>query len=377
MTPTPIQELTFKHFIDGHHIVGESQTGSGKTAAFLLPLLNEINLKEAAPQVLVLAPTRELALQTEEEAFELTRGLFGAKTALVCGGLSFKNQIQRVKHGANVIIGTPGRVLSMIEKHIIQTNQIHYLVLDEVDRMLDMGFIDEVEAIWSKLPKNLRALCFSATMPYEVKALFDRYLSEGYQHIKIEKKQVTVDQLDHSFVRIPELKKLPFLEEYLTKNEFDKIIVFAQTKRSVNELQNVMQVEGYEIFGLHGDVDQYERINAMKAVKAAKKVILVATDVASRGLNLNDVDLVVNFDMPQDPEDYVHRVGRTARAGKSGKAIMFVTPSEDRKLKLLERSNKLQIKEVDEEGKTVHRQVEEQRGGYKGGGGRRRQPRPQ
>jgi superfamily II DNA/RNA helicase len=145
-------------------------------------------------------------------------------------------------------------------------------------------------------------------MPYEVKALFDRFLVDGYQHIQIEKKQIVVDQLDHSFVRIPELKKLPFLESYLTANQFDKILVFAQTKRSVNELQNIMNVEGYEIFGLHGDVDQYERINAMKAVKAANKVILVATDVASRGLNLNDIDLVVNFDMPQDPEDYVHRV---------------------------------------------------------------------
>lgn len=375
-TPTPIQELTFKHFTDGHHIVGESQTWSGKTAAFLLPILNAMNLKEAAPQVLVLAPTRELALQTEEEAFELTRGLFGAKTALVCGGLSFRNQIQRVQRGANVIIGTPGRVLAMIEKRLIQTNQVHYLVLDEVDRMLDMWFIDEVEAIWSKLPKSLRALCFSATMPYEVKALFDRFLVDGYQHIQIEKKQITVDQLDHSFVRIPELKKLPFLESYLTAQQFDKIIVFAQTKRSVNELQNIMRVEWYEVFGLHGDVDQYERINAMKAVKAAKKVILVATDVASRGLNLNDVDLVVNFDMPQDPEDYVHRVWRTARAWKSGKAIMFVTPSEDRKLKQLERANKLQIKEVDEAGNVIPRPQEHARGGsHYGWGGRRRQPR--
>lgn len=186
-------------------------------------------------------------------------------------------------------------------------------------------------------------------MPYEVKALFDRFLPEGYQHIQIEKKQILVDQLDHSFIRMSDGRKLTFLEEYLTINEFDKILVFAQTKRSVNELQNILNVEGYEVFGLHGDVDQYERINAMKAVKAAKKVILVATDVASRGLNLNDIDLVVNFDMPQDPEDYVHRVGRTARAGKAGKAIMFVTPSEDRKLKQLERTNKFQIKEFDME----------------------------
>lgn len=175
-TPTPIQDLTFKHFVAGHHLVGQSQTGSGKTAAFLLPMLNVINPKEAAPQILILAPTRELALQTEEEAFELTRGLFGAKTALVCGGMSFRNQITKIQHGANVIIGTPGRVLAMLEKNILQTNQLRYFVLDEVDRMLDMGFIDEVEAIWSKLPHKMQVLCFSATMPPEVKSLFDSHL---------------------------------------------------------------------------------------------------------------------------------------------------------------------------------------------------------
>ena len=205
-------------------------------------------------------------------------------------------------------------------------------------------------------------MCFSATMPHELIRMFEKHLEAGYQHIQIAKEQTLVRELDHAFMRVSEMQKLPTLEAYLQRHDFQKVVVFAQTKRAVGELYDALRINGYLTMELHGDIDQYGRMKATREFKTSTKVILVATDVASRGLNFNDVDLVINFDMPQDPEDYVHRVGRTARAGKSGKALMFVTPSEVRKLSFLERANKMQIKEIDAAGNIVPRQPESSRG---------------
>lgn len=358
---TPIQEQTIVAFNNGKDIVGQSQTGTGKTAAFTLPLINVLDPEVKKIQALILVPTRELAQQTQEEFFNL--GRYARIRALAAyGGKSVRFQKKLLDEGMQVAICTPGRAIDLIERGYIDPTFIEYFVLDEVDRMLDMGFIDDVEWMRAQCKNLKQTMLFSATITSEVKHIISRHLQPDHTFIAIEPEQIVVDRIDHAFTIAPHITKPDLLINWIESHKEHKIIVFTQTKYATTDLANLLYDKGYSVGQLSGDMEQRERQASLKDYKENRIKIMVATDVASRGLNMKDIDLVINFDVPQDPESYVHRIGRTARAGKSGKAIMFVTEGEMKSVNIIEKRNKIKIKQIDADGNEVAR-VESARGG--------------
>ncbi len=336
-TPSPIQALSLPPLLEGRDILGQAQTGTGKTAAFALPILEKLNLKQKSPQVLVLAPTRELAIQVAEAFQSYARYLKGFHILPIYGGQGYESQIRALKRGVHVVVGTPGRVMDHMRKGTLKLDQLKHLVLDEADEMLRMGFIDDVEWVMSHTPDDRQIALFSATMPREIAKVANTYLTDPV-HVKIEVKTTTADTIRQRYWQVGGLHKLDALTRILEVEAFDAMIIFVRTKTATVELAEKLEARGYSSAALNGDISQTLRERTVEKLKKGDIDILVATDVAARGLDVGRISHVVNYDIPYDTEAYVHRIGRTGRAGRSGDAILFVSRRETRMLKSIERA---------------------------------------
>ncbi|MBP2630716.1 MAG: cshA [Firmicutes bacterium] len=338
--PSPIQSQTIPLVLEGHDVVGQAQTGTGKTAAFGIPTIEKIVDGSRHIQALVLTPTRELAIQIAEE-FNKIGKYKRVKTLPIYGGQSIDRQIRSLKFGVQIVVGTPGRLLDHVRRNTIKLENVQTLILDEADEMLDMGFVDDIEAILEQLSSEDRqTLLFSATMPGPIAKIAGKYMNNP-KTITISRENLTVPLIDQIYYETRE--KLEGLCRVLDVEETGKIIVFCRTKKGVDDLVASLQARGYMSDGLHGDLSQSQRDRVMKKFREGKLEILVATDVAARGIDIDDITHVVNYDIPQDHESYVHRIGRTGRAGKKGVAMTFIDPREYRQLKLIERLAKTKI----------------------------------
>ena len=335
-TPSPIQAQTIPVALKGNDIVGLSQTGSGKTAAFALPALNTVDIKQMETQVLALCPTRELAIQVCEEINRLASALKGLVAVPVYGGAPIDRQIRALRKGAHIVVGTPGRVMDHLRRNTFDTTAIRICILDEADRMLDMGFREDMEIILDKLPEKRQTLFFSATMNREVKSLIRAY-SEQAQQISIERKALTVDTIEQTYYEVRNRSKIEVLCRILDMETRPRGIVFCNTKQMVETATEALVARGCTCDRIHGDITQNNRERVIRKFKDGSIELLIATDVAARGLDIDDVELVFNYDLPYDPEDYVHRIGRTGRAGRSGKSVTFVYGRDIYRLEAIER----------------------------------------
>jgi ATP-dependent RNA helicase DeaD len=335
---TPIQEQTIPLTLAGKDVIGQAQTGTGKTAAFGLPILEMIDTDNRDTQALVVSPTRELAIQTQEELFKLGRDKH-VKVQAVFGGADIRRQIQNLNHGAHIVVGTPGRLLDHISRGTVNLGNVKTLVLDEADEMLNMGFLDDIEAILKAVPDERQTLLFSATMPPAIKRIGVQFMSNP-EHIQIAAKELTTDLVDQYYVRVRDFEKFDTLTNILDVQQPELAIMFGRTKRRVDELTRGLELRGFKAAGIHGDLTQQKRSQVLKQFKNGEIKILVATDVAARGLDISGVDYVYNFDIPQDSESYVHRIGRTGRAGAHGTSVTFVTNAEMDYLKDIEKLTK-------------------------------------
>lgn len=333
-TPSPIQEMTIPLALEGKDVIGQAQTGTGKTAAFGLPTLTKIDVTNPAIQALVIAPTRELAVQSQEELFRFGREK-GVKVRSVYGGSSIDKQIKALKSGAHIVVGTPGRLLDLIKRKALRLNKIETLILDEADEMLNMGFLEDIEAIIAHVPEERQTLLFSATMPDAIRRIGVKFMKDP-EHIKIASKALTTELVDQYYVRVKEQEKFDTMTRLMDVDQPELSIVFGRTKRRVDELTRGLKLRGYRAEGIHGDLDQGKRLRVLRDFKSDNLDILVATDVAARGLDISGVTHVYNYDIPQDPESYVHRIGRTGRAGQTGQSITFVSPNEMGYLAIIE-----------------------------------------
>ena len=345
-TPTPIQAKTIPPLIAGRDIIGQAQTGTGKTAAFALPVLSRIDTTNNRPQALVLAPTRELALQVAEAFQGYGKYLDGFHVLPIYGGQSYQIQLKQLRRAAHVVVGTPGRVIDHIKRGTLDLKHLKFLVLDEADEMLRMGFIDDVEWVIDRTPKARQIALFSATMPQVIRKIAQQHLTDPVE-ISIKNKSKTADTIRQRFWSVSGYHKLDALTRILEVEAFDGMIVFVRTKVATVELSEKLEARGYNAAPLSGDVPQNQRERTVDKLKKGKLDILVATDVAARGLDVERISHVINYDMPYDPEAYVHRIGRTGRAGRSGEAILFVTPREKRLLNSIERSTKQSIERME------------------------------
>ncbi|HEX6927927.1 MAG TPA: DEAD/DEAH box helicase, partial [Gammaproteobacteria bacterium] len=344
-TPSPIQALTIPPLLAGRDVLGQAQTGTGKTAAFALPLLANLDLSRAQPQLLVLAPTRELAIQVAEAFQRYAAFMPGFHVAPVYGGQDMRGQLNQLKRGVHVVVGTPGRVMDHMRRGSLDLAALKALVLDEADEMLRMGFIDDVTWILEQTPEKRQVALFSATMPAVIQRIAEKHLRDP-EHISIELKTTTAETIRQRYWYVSGLHKLDALTRILEVEDFDGVIVFVRTKIATTELAEKLQARGYAAAALNGDVQQKLREQTVHNFKAGKLDILVATDVAARGLDVERVSHVINYDIPYDTEAYVHRIGRTGRAGRSGEAILFVAPREKRLLSLIERATRQKITEM-------------------------------
>ena len=354
-SPTQIQYEVISRFASWNHIVWQSQTGTGKTAAFVIPLINAIDPRKKWLQAIVMCPTRELVVQTEDEFYKLSRWSVGFKAWVAYGGWGMRHQIEKIQQWCQVLIATPWRLIDLIHRGVVRTEAINYFVLDEADRMLDMGFVDDIDHIVEKCANIKQFLSFSATITPELNRILTQYIWREYDFIKTSS-EVVVDKVDHTFMHVSTVNKLALLDKTIKQHEGQKILIFTQTKLWASDVVRNLRQWGHDALEIHWDIDQRGRLQIIKKFKSWELMILVATDVAARWLNLNDVDLVINFEVPQDPESYVHRIGRTARAWKSWKALMFVDHFEQKAVDVIERRNKLTIKQIDEHGQEVVRQ---------------------
>lgn len=339
---SPIQEMTIPLALEGKDVIGQAQTGTGKTAAFGLPTLNKIRTNENIIQALVIAPTRELAVQSQEELFRFGREK-GVKVRSVYGGSSIEKQIKALKSGAHIVVGTPGRLLDLIKRKALILNHVETLILDEADEMLNMGFLEDIEAIISRVPADRQTLLFSATMPAPIKQIGVKFMKDP-EHVQIKNKELTNVNVDQYYVRVKEQEKFDTMTRLMDVNQPELSIVFGRTKRRVDEITRGLKLRGFRAEGIHGDLDQNKRLRVIRDFKNDQIDILVATDVAARGLDISGVTHVYNYDITQDPESYVHRIGRTGRAGKSGESITFVSPNEMGYLSMIENLTKKQMK---------------------------------
>lgn len=331
---TPIQTQTIPLGLDGKDIFGQAQTGTGKTAAFGLPLLEKLSIDEKKIQAIIIEPTRELAVQTGEELYNLGK-YKEAKIVTVYGGAAIGRQIQLLKRQPEVVVGTPGRILDLIHRKVLKLHDVETVVLDEADEMLNMGFIDDIEAILREIPEKRQTLLFSATVPQEIKRISTNFM-QNPEHVKIAAKEMTADLIDQYFTKCKDYEKFDILTRFIDIHNPELAIVFARTKRRVDEVARGLIERGYSAEGIHGDLTQQKRLQVLREFKAGKLDILVATDVAARGLDIGGVSHVYNFDIPQDPESYVHRIGRTGRAGNEGMSVTFVIGHEMDYLRTIE-----------------------------------------
>ena len=339
---SPIQEQTIPLALEGKDVIGQAQTGTGKTAAFGLPTLEKIDVDNTVIQALVIAPTRELAVQSQEELFRFGRSK-GVKVRSVYGGSSIEKQIKALKSGAHIVVGTPGRLLDLIKRKALKLDHIETLILDEADEMLNMGFLEDIEAIISRVPETRQTLLFSATMPEAIKRIGVQFMKEP-EHVKIAAKELTTDLVDQYYIRVKEGEKFDTMTRLMDVEQPELAIVFGRTKRRVDELTRGLKIRGFRAEGIHGDLDQNKRLRVLRDFKNGNLDVLVATDVAARGLDISGVTHVYNYDIPQDPESYVHRIGRTGRAGKTGQSITFVSPNEMGYLQIIENLTKKRMK---------------------------------
>ncbi len=336
--PSPIQEKVIPEILKKHDVIGQAQTGTGKTAAFGIPLINDVNSKQKHIQALILTPTRELAIQVAGEFQKLSKHT-KVQTLPVYGGQSIGHQIKTLKRGVQVVVGTPGRILDHVNRGTIKLDRINTLVLDEADEMLDMGFIDDIEKILKNANEERQTLLFSATMPPAIRKLSNKYMTKP-EHVTIDKGEVAAPSIEQVYYKVLEKNKLESLTRIIDSETLDLGIIFCRTKKGVAELTESLQARGYMADGLHGDLTQSQRDVVMKKFRKSTIEFLVATDVAARGIDVQNVTHVINYDIPQDPESYVHRIGRTGRAGREGIAITLVTPREMKHLRSIEREIK-------------------------------------
>ncbi|KAA3616706.1 MAG: ATP-dependent helicase [Calditrichaeota bacterium] len=342
-TPTPIQAKTIPVMLSGKDLVGQAQTGTGKTAAFACPLLTKIDLKKLHPQVLVLAPTRELAIQVAETFQRYAHNLKNFHVLPIYGGQGYSDQLRRLKRGVHVIVGTPGRVMDHMRRGSLKLDGLTCLVLDEADEMLRMGFIDDVEWILEQTPGERQIALFSATMPKAIRQIAQKYLKDP-EEITIKVRTATADTINQRYWMVSGLHKLDALTRILEAETFDGVLIFVRTRSNTVELAEKLEARGYAAEALNGDIVQKQRERTVERLRKGKLNILVATDVAARGLDVDRISHVINYDIPYDTEAYIHRIGRTGRAGRSGEAILFVSPRERRMLRTIERATNQRIK---------------------------------
>lgn len=335
---TPIQEGTITFAMEGRDVLGQAQTGTGKTAAFGIPLIEKIDPKNPNVQALIIAPTRELAIQVSEEIYKIGYDK-RVKLLSVYGGQEIGRQIRALKNRPQIIVGTPGRIQDHINRRTLKLDDVQTLVLDEADEMLNMGFIDDINAILENVPETRQTLLFSATMPPAIRKIAETFMRNP-EIVKIKAKELTMENIEQFFVKSQEREKFDILTRLLDVQKPELAIIFGRTKRRVDELSQALGLRGYLAEGIHGDLSQAKRLSVLRQFKENKIDILIATDVAARGLDISGVSHVYNFDIPQDPESYVHRIGRTGRAGKSGIAVTFVTPREMGYLRIVEETTK-------------------------------------
>ena len=344
-TPSPIQAQIIPFMLQGRDVLGQAQTGTGKTAAFALPILSTIDLKLKSPQVLVLAPTRELAIQVAEAFHGYASQLKGFHVLPIYGGQEYGTQLRQLKRGVHVIVGTPGRVMDHIRKGTLKLNHLKTLVLDEADEMLRMGFIDDVEWVLDQIPEKRQIALFSATMPTEIRRIAQKYLNNPEQ-ITIKVKTATAENIHQRYLFTNGSHKMDALTRILEAETFDGMIIFVRTKTATIELAEKLEARGHSASAINGDMSQQLRERAINNLKKGNLDILVATDVAARGLDVDRITHVVNYDIPYDTESYIHRIGRTGRAGRTGDAILFVSPREKRLLGNIERATKKKVEEM-------------------------------
>ncbi|WP_303638438.1 DEAD/DEAH box helicase [Stenotrophomonas tuberculopleuritidis] len=344
-TPSPIQAATIPAMLEGRDVLGQAQTGTGKTAAFALPVLSNIDLQQIKPQALVLAPTRELAIQVAEAFQSYSSKIPGFRVLPVYGGQPYGQQLSALRRGVHVVVGTPGRVIDHLDRSTLDLSELKTLVLDEADEMLRMGFIDDVEAVLKKLPAQRQVALFSATMPPQIRRIAQTYLQDPVE-VTIAAKTTTSANIRQRYWWVSGMHKLDALTRILEVEPFDAMIIFARTKAGTEELASKLQARGLAAAAINGDMQQAQRERTIAMLKEGKLDILVATDVAARGLDVERISHVLNYDIPYDTESYVHRIGRTGRAGRSGEAILFATPREKGMLRQIERATRQPIEEM-------------------------------
>lgn len=344
-TPSPIQQQTIPVLLEGRDVIGLAQTGTGKTAAFALPILNGLSTKKTATQALILAPTRELAIQVAEQFEALSAHQKNTTVAVLCGGQDYRKQLKQLRDGAQVVVGTPGRILDHIERGSLVLNQLSTFVLDEADEMLRMGFIEDVETILAQLPEKKQIALFSATMPSRIREIAKNYLNDPV-NVEIRMETATVKSIEQKFLFAAGHQKPAALLRILEVEDHQGVIVFVRTKSSTEEVAQVLQQQGLRAMAIHGDITQNLRERIIAQFRSGAIDVLVATDVAARGLDVERVTHVINYDVPFDCETYVHRIGRTGRAGRSGVTILFITPKESRLLNLIERHTRQRIDKI-------------------------------
>ncbi|MFQ5356408.1 MAG: DEAD/DEAH box helicase [Mariprofundaceae bacterium] len=341
-TPTPIQEQTIPLLLQGRDVLGQAQTGTGKTAAFALPLLSHIDLLKKHPQIMVLAPTRELAIQVSEAFQKYACYMKGFHVLPIYGGQSYEIQLRQLKRGVHVVVGTPGRVMDHMRRGTLKLNGLQALVLDEADEMLRMGFIDDVQWILEQRPEHCQIALFSATIPPVIRKIATQHLNNPEQII-IKVKEATAETIRQRYWMVSARHKLDALTRILEAEAFEAVLIFVRTKTATVELAEKLTARGYAATALNGDVIQKQREATINSLKKGNLDILVATDVAARGLDVDRISHVINFDVPHDTESYVHRIGRTGRAGREGDAILLVSPREERMLYAIERATRKRI----------------------------------
>jgi len=371
-SPSPIQEQAIPELLQGKDVIGQAQTGTGKTAAFGLPMIQFVDPSEQEVQALVLTPTRELCIQVTQ-ALRAYATKKGVDVVAVFGGAPIRTQQAQLKAGGQIVVGTVGRVLDLISRHSLMLHSCRYLVLDEADEMLDLGFLEDVEKILGLTPGGRQTALFSATMPPEIRGLADRHLYDPVT-VKVKAATLTIDTVEQFFIEVKTAEKNAMLARVLASEKPDQAIVFARTKIRTEQLYKTLRDKGMNVKALHGDMSQGARDGVMISFKGGRVPILVATDVAARGLDISTVTHVVNFDVPTSPDVYVHRIGRTGRVGRSGRAITFVDPKQRRELEAIERHANTKIAAWSEGAKTAPERVEEpprrHRKPHDGGSGR-------
>lgn len=344
--PSPIQAACIPQLLEGRDVLGMAQTGSGKTAAFALPMLSKIEANQAYPQVLVLAPTRELAIQVADACTEYAKYLTGVRVLALYGGQRYDVQLRALRQGPQIVVGTPGRLLDHLKRGTLDLSRLTGLVLDEADEMLRMGFIDDVETIMAEIPAEHQTALFSATMPEPIRRITRRFMDNPHE-VRIQSSVTTRPDISQSYWTVFGMRKDQALLRFLEVEDFDAAIIFVRTKNATLDVAEVLKRNGYNCAALNGDMNQALREQTLDSLKNGRLDILIATDVAARGLDVERISLVVNYDIPMDSESYVHRIGRTGRAGRAGRALLFVENRERRLLRNIERTMKITIPEVD------------------------------